>query len=187
MRANLLRSFAGNKAGVSALEFALILPIMVTLYLGGVEIGSALTINRKVTHVTSALSDLVTQSKTLSNADVTNILDAAASILVPYDTSLLKIRLTEVYIDSAGIARAKWSSARNDTAYTAGQIVPIPVAIATPDTWLVTAEVHYTYTPTIGYIMTGNFDLQDKFYLRPRLVDCVKRTGTGAYACPTGG
>jgi hypothetical protein len=52
---------------------------------------------------------------------------------------------------------------------------------------LVTAEVHYTYTPTIGYIMTGNFDLHDKFYLRPRLVDCVKRTGTGAYACPTGG
>jgi hypothetical protein len=40
-------------------------------------------------------------------------------------------------------------------------------------TYLISAEVHYAYTPTIGYVMTGTFDLNDKFYLRPRLSDSI--------------
>ena len=57
---------------------------MLTLYFGGIEVGDALTINRKVTHVTSSLADLVTQSKSISNTDMTNILDASASVMAPY-------------------------------------------------------------------------------------------------------
>lgn len=171
----LLRAFARNRRGVSALEFALLLPIMVTLYLGGIELGEALTLNRKVTHVTSALADLVTQARTISNTDMDNILDAAESIIVPYDQTLLKIKLTEVYIDNNGLAKAVWSDARNDTAFTAGQTVTLPPAVATKNTYILMAEVHYTYTPSIGYVMTGSFDLHDKFYLRPRLVNSICR------------
>ncbi len=184
MHGKLLQAFARSQRGVSAVEFALILPIMLTLYFGGYELGTALTLNRKVAHVTSALADLVTQSTTLSNSDIQNILDAAESIIVPYNQSKLRIKLTEVKIDATtGVAKAVWSDARNDTAYAVGTVVPIPSAIATKGTWLVTAEVHYDYTPSIGYVMTGSFDLHDKFYLRPRLKDCVKRTGSTNYAC----
>ncbi len=61
------RRFAGDRKGVSAVEFALILPLMLALYFGGIELGDALTIKRKVTRVTSSLSDLVTQSTTISD------------------------------------------------------------------------------------------------------------------------
>jgi hypothetical protein len=42
----------------------------------------------------------------------------------------------------------------------------------------VAAEVHYPYEPEIGYAITGTFDLNDKFYLRPRLSNDVKRPPT---------
>ena len=65
------RRFAKDARGVSAVEFALILPLMLTLYLGGNELTHALTIARKVTHATSSLGDLVTQTKAVSAADMT--------------------------------------------------------------------------------------------------------------------
>jgi Flp pilus assembly protein TadG len=170
-----LPSFIRDKSAVSALEFALILPIMVTLYLGCVELGDALTINRKVTHVTSALADLVTQANTITNTDMKNILDASAAIIVPYSTGLLTIKVSGVTLDALGKGKVTWSDARNTTALTVNSAITIPAAVATPNTFIVTADVHYTYTPTIGYIMTGSFDMNDKFYLRPRLKDTVAR------------
>ncbi len=172
-----------DRRGVSAVEFALILPVMLTLYLGGVELSDALIIQRKVTHVTSSLGDLVTQAKSISDNDMSNILDAAASVMTPYSTgSLLKIRISQIKIDGNGKATVTWSDARNDTPLTKGAtITGLPAAVAQANTYIVTAEVHYSYTPTIGYLMTGSFDLNDEFYLRPRLTDCISRGTT--YTC----
>ena len=169
-----------DRRGVSAVEFALILPLMLAIYLGGNELSHALTIARKVTHVTSSLGDLVTQSKKITNADMTNILNAAASVMTPYATgTLLKIKVSGITIDANSVAKVTWSDALNDTPLTVGATVTtLPAAVKTASTFIVTAEVHYSYTPVIGYVMTGTFDLKDQFYLRPRLSDTITRSAT---------
>ena len=48
-------------AGQSLVEFALILPILLCLYFGAVEVGQALIINRKVTHATSTVTSVETR------------------------------------------------------------------------------------------------------------------------------
>ena len=63
----------------------------------------------------SALGDLVAQSKSLSEADMQNILDASASIITPYDTGKLSIVVSQVKIDAKGKATVDWSQARNAT------------------------------------------------------------------------
>lgn len=173
-----IRRFAQSRSGLSAVEFALILPVMVGLFFGGTELSDGLTISRKVTHITSSLSDLITQSKTITDADMANILDAAASVITPYSNSLLKIKVTQVKIDANSVATVSWSDAQNDTALTPGSPISIPAALRTPSSYLITAEVHYAYTPTVGYILTGTYDLTDKFYLRPRLSDSITRTAS---------
>jgi Flp pilus assembly protein TadG len=170
-----LKRLAGDRSGLAATEFALLLPLMLGLYLGAVELGDALSINRKVTHVTSSLSDLVTQSRTISDTDMDNILDAAASVIVPYSTGLLQIKVSGVSIDSEGKATVAWSDARNDTPLAKNSTIALPAAVKQPNSFLVTAEVHYSYTPMIGYVLTGTFDLMDQFYLRPRLSETINR------------
>jgi Flp pilus assembly protein TadG len=170
-----MQRLAGDRSGVAAVEFALLLPIMLSLYFGAVEIGDAYTIDRKVTHITSSLADLVTQSRTISNADMDNILDATASIITPYDDGLLRIKVSGVSIDADGKATVAWSDARNDTPLAKDSVITLPAAVNEPNTFVVTAEVHYTYTPMIGYVLTGSFDMKDQFYLRPRLTETVKR------------
>ena len=44
-----LRRFARDRGAVSAMEFAIILPVMLLLYIGGVELGDGLQIQFKVT------------------------------------------------------------------------------------------------------------------------------------------
>jgi Flp pilus assembly protein TadG len=170
------RRIAEDTRGISAVEFALILPVMLTIYLGGNELSHALTIARKVTHVTSSLGDLVTQSKVLSATDVDKIFDAAKSIMTPYATTadLFKIKLSGVRIDNNGKAWVDWSRALQDTPLT--QDAPfngLPAGVLVPNTHIVAAEVHYSYKPMLGYTLTGTFDLQDQFYLRPRLSESV--------------
>ena len=90
------RRFRRDRSAIAAVEFALILPIMLTLYFGIVEVGDALVVDRKVTHVTSTICDLVAQSKTVSTNDMTNFMDASQAVIYPYDTSLLKIVVSQV-------------------------------------------------------------------------------------------
>jgi Flp pilus assembly protein TadG len=172
--------FARDARGISAVEFALILPVMLSLYLGGDELGHGLTISRKVTHVSSSLSDLITQSTKITDTDMTNILNAAASVITPYSTSNLTIVISEYYVDKNKNVTVQWSDGYHKSALNVGTVITnLPTGLLTASTYIVTAEVHYSYTPTVGYVMTGTFDLHDQFYLRPRLNDTgITRTSS---------
>lgn len=163
-----LRRFGAAREGLAAIEFALILPVMVGLYIGAVEISEGVTVSRKVTHATSALGDLVAQSKTITDTDMENILDAASAVLAPYPVEPLSIVVSGVKIDANGVATITWSDARNGTALTVGATITVPAGLATPNTHLVTATVSYPYEPTIGYVITGDIGMEEEFFLRPR-------------------
>jgi Flp pilus assembly protein TadG len=169
--------FLRDRRGVSAVEFAMLLPLMVALYLGGVEISSAVAIDRKVTLVARTLADLVSQATNVSSTDVTNILGASAAIVQPYDDTKLKITVSSVKIDSQGKATVSWSDSKNGTARAVGSTVTLPATLAVANTSLIWAETQYGYTPTIGYVITGTKNLTDQIYMRPRLSDCVLRQG----------
>src|SRR5256714_14955733 len=100
-----LRRFFRDKRGVSAVEFAMLLPLMVTLYLGGVEVSSAIAVDRKATQVARTLGDLVSQSTSVNATDMTNILNAASSVVQPYSPSLIQVTVSRVDIDANQIAK----------------------------------------------------------------------------------
>ena len=172
-----IRRFARDPRGVAAIEFAMLLPLMVTLYLGTVEVTQGVSIDRKVTLTTRTVADLVTQSASVNNAAMINILDSAAKILSPYPTGDLKVTVSAVTIAADKKATIAWSDTRNGTAHTPGQQVTLPSdALAVPNTTLIWSEVSYLYRPTIGYVITGSVNLSDQIYMRPRLSDSITRT-----------
>lgn len=173
--AHRLRRLPTDQRGISAVEFAMILPIMLVLYVGTVEVGEGFSIQRKVTRVTSALNDMVTQARAIDNRDMRNILDAAAAIMTPYSSDNLRIVLTGVDVDGQGRPIVAWSDARNATPRVEGSIMPVPESMQIRNTFLVVAEVNYHYRPVLGYVLTGTFNLDDQFYLRPRLSSEIER------------
>jgi Flp pilus assembly protein TadG len=107
------RRFARDRRGVSAVEFALLAPIMVALYLGCVEVSDAVSADRKVSLTAAAVANLTAQVATISTSDMTNILDASTAIISPYSASKLKITVSCLNIDANKNVTVKWSATRN--------------------------------------------------------------------------
>jgi Flp pilus assembly protein TadG len=171
-----IRKLLRDKRGVSAVEFALLLPLMVTLYLGGAEVSQAVAIDRKVTLISRTLADLVAQATTVTNDDMTKILGATAAVMAPYPDSTLKIIVSSVTIDNSGIAKIAWSDTKGGTPRVVGTTVTLPPALVVNNSSLIWAEAQYNYTPAIGYVIVGTKSLSDQIYMRPRLSDKVART-----------
>jgi Flp pilus assembly protein TadG len=169
---------ASDQRGVSAVEFALLLPLMLTLYLGTIEISQGIAAGRKVTLTARTVADLVSQASKLSSADMTNSLNAASAVMAPFPATNLATTVTSVKIDANGNATVDWSVTQNGTAKTPGQTVTLPTALKVPSTWLIWSEVQYVYTPSIGYVLSGSLTLTDQIYMRPRLSDSVTYPAT---------
>ncbi|MFO1136271.1 MAG: TadE/TadG family type IV pilus assembly protein [Rhodoblastus sp.] len=109
--------------GVAAVEFAIILPVMLGLYLSTAVTTKAYMATRKVALVARALADIAsrqtaaTGNPTVTNSDMTNFFAAAATIMAPYSSSSLKMTLSRIDVvkDSANNmwAFTKWSVTSN--------------------------------------------------------------------------
>lgn len=173
---NRLRGLVVDERGVSAVEFAMLLPLMLALYLGTVEISQGIGADRKVTLTARTVADLVSQVSSMSNSDMTNSLNAASAVMAPYPVSKLKVTVTSVSIDGTGKATVDWSDSLNGTARAKGSTITLPTALVVNNSSLIWSEVQFSYTPTIGYLVSGTLTLKDQIYMRPRLSDKVSRS-----------
>jgi len=175
-RAARLASRFRNEAGMAAVEFSLILPILVLLWIGGVEVTQAMSVDRRVNNLASSVGDLVARTKVLTYNDVSSIFAVAPGALFPYSSTGVQIRVTAVDMNSGGTATVAWSRATGATAYTAGAPMNgiVPATLRVPNTQVIMAEVYFNYTPAIGKVITGTLQLSDRLYFVPRLVTKVQ-------------
>jgi Flp pilus assembly protein TadG len=174
--------------GIAATEFAVIVPIMLVMFFGTVEISSGLAVKRKVTLVARTLSDLTSQTlASVSDTDMRNFFAASASILSPYSVTPTEPTISEIYVDAMKIAKVQWSKSATivmasgapqatlkNSARKKGDIVSLPAALLVPDTYLIWSEVDYRYVPAVGYVMgKAGVLLEDVAYTRPRYSGCV--------------
>jgi len=173
-----LRSLAGDQRGVSAVEFAMLLPLMLSLYFGAIELSQGIGADRKVTMTARTVADLVSQVSSINNTDMSNSLNAASAVMAPFSASNLQVTVSSIQIDANSKATIVWSDTRNGTARAVGSTVTLPAALLVPNTYLIWSEVQYTYRPTIGYVVSGTLTLRDQIYMRPRLSDQVTRVNS---------
>ena len=187
-----LAAFRQDRKGVALVEFAVALPVMLVAYLGTVDVTQMVMASRKVTQLTSALADLTARAQQVAPADVNSIFDAAQMILAPVSSTPVKMVISNVVIDSTGVARVCWSSQRNGLALTRGATVALPTALKVPNTSVIMAQASYAYTPITSYVITGTVTLGNApIYTRPRGAQAVGSASieqvvrTDANPCPS--
>jgi Flp pilus assembly protein TadG len=109
---------------------------------------------------------------------MTNMLNATTAVMSPYSTANLKVTVSSVTIDANGVAKIAWSDTFQGTKRAVGSTVTLPAALNVANTSLIWSEVSYSYTPTIGYVVTGTLNLNDQIWMRPRLSDTVVRVNS---------
>jgi Flp pilus assembly protein TadG len=185
-----VRDFVADKRAIAATEFAVIVPLMLAMFFGTVEISSAVAIDRKITLIARTLSDLTSQSVSLADSDMQDTFTASISVIMPYDATLVKGAISQIYIDTNSIATVQWSkggtiasgatqATLTVSARKAGDKVTsmIPATLLVPSTYLILSEATYLYTPSVGYMLKTGVTLADASYTRPRQVTCVPYNG----------
>lgn len=175
-----LRGFAKDRRGVSAVEFALIAPILIITYLGLAELTLSMMAGRRTSHLAATIGDLAAQSETLTDANVTDLWEIGTSMLQPFATGTkLRVRLTCVTMGADKIARVDWSDGHNIADYADGkQITSITTDQIAAKESLIMTEVEYDFVSPLGKLLPGEKTFKDTFYHHPRNGTAVLRPKT---------
>lgn len=175
-----LRRLAGfwrDRRGVSAVEFALIAPLLIVMYCGMAELTQAMMAQRRLSNITSAIGDLVaqgTQTGPLKTADMFKIGD---TIMAPFPTTTLKMCLASVASDSTGKDTVAWAqpsvSGMADCPAKGAVLTTVPTAVLPANQTVILARATYTYTSAIKLVLPRNLTFTRTYYLRPRRADAV--------------
>jgi Flp pilus assembly protein TadG len=191
---------ASNQDGIAAVEFAMLLPIMITLFFGVVETSLALLCRADVSKMASTAADLISQANTLSSADVGNAYAAAGILLYPYYDSSVSgsvkptVRLTSVVDDGSGAAnkdhltgKVAWSCTQTGSgtltpaSRTVGSTVTFTQPIMTDGGSVIIAEIAYNYASPTTKVIAGPINFTNNFYTKPRRVAQISSPSGG---CP---
>ncbi len=188
------RRFAADQHGVSAVEFAILLPVMLTLYFGGIQLADAVSADRKNTEVAHTVGDLVAAvtnvctGATVCTSPISDVWNADQWVAYPYNASNLVAIVTSVCVDKTGKATVSWSQSSdgNHSALVNGSSVSLPAALTNNTTGAsisyIWGKSTYTYRPTVGYALTGTIRMTDQFYLGPRQ-SCSVTLDTASKCC----
>ncbi|MGB8603069.1 MAG: TadE/TadG family type IV pilus assembly protein [Rhizomicrobium sp.] len=171
-----LRRFVQSHQGVVAVEFAMILPILLLMFFATLELATAFDCRTRVTDAAASTADLIAQRSSVGATDLSNILCATKAMIYPYPTSgAIKMVVTSIRCtsgsSSCSAAGVYWSGYTSNTA--ARTAVPatsaLPLTIfPSSGAGVVMTELSYTYTPPLTNFLTGPITMRWTAYAIPR-------------------
>lgn len=178
------RGFRKSNDGVAAVEFALLLPLMISMFFGVVETSLALLCRADVSVMASTAADLISQVNAASTTDIANVYAAAGTVLYPYysggSTGKPTIRITSVIYDttskSTTSGKVAWTCAQagsgtlTPASRAVGDTVTLPQALMTTNGSVIIAEVAYNYASPTTQVITGPINMTNNFYTKPRRI-----------------
>jgi Flp pilus assembly protein TadG len=204
--AAIARRWARCKSGIAAVEFGLLVPIMLCMFIGVVELSQAITVSRRVSNIASSTADLVARQKTTNATTLNSYMAIISELMSPYSATPMMMTISNVYNTTAAplTNRVCWFYHRNNNLAQAanagltsgGTYTGLPPGIldSVGGTSVVVVEVSYLYQPillfnaigsihgtkTSSFIGTSGITMSEKFYLKPRLSASIQYAGQSA-------
>ena len=96
--------FLSDQKGASVIEAAFILPVLVTIMFGFIDIGSAISVRQKVINSSQIAGDLIARERTLTTPEATQAMEAALLAIDPFDRQEFGIAIIGIRFDDTETA-----------------------------------------------------------------------------------
>lgn len=187
------RAFRTDVTGVAAVEFALLVPLLLMMTFGTIELSRALMIHKRFQRATSMVGDLVTREKQLwpegeADASVTTtdakntlagIMQSVAHAMEPYSATPLSLRVYQVWakLDDPTQTKIEWSY-QYPTGATVGcgNSKSVDQGVLVGNGRAVFIEATYAYTPMLSNLLPSIIQQStwsDTMVMTPRDVPSV--------------
>jgi Flp pilus assembly protein TadG len=190
----LLKRFRNDKTGAAAIEFAFIAPLLITMYLGTMEISQGIEINKKVARSAGVIGDILGQNDDVNKNQLKDIMAIGKAMLQPYNRSEPTITISMISIDNDEVATVNWSRRGVGTTYSQpfapGSPTTVPANLKIANTYLIRVQTQLEYLPITSWSVQKNkgsgagayaaIDMSEMYHLRPRVQDTVLCTDCGA-------
>jgi TadE-like protein len=174
----LSKGFIGDKAGIAITEFALVLPILLMLFFGAVDVTRYILITQKVEKLAHSVADVTAQSATITQATLNQVLDASTDIMNPYVMGVNgHIMVSSLYRPpgTSSLPTVSWRHVGGGTmpsvsrigAVGSAPVMPITFAFAEREN-VIAAEVFYQFSPLLPNPWFGTTTVYRSAFYTPR-------------------
>ena len=179
---SLLRRLCRERDGIAAVEFALILPVMLMILSLVVYGGQIYGVQRKVTLAASTVADIFAQgdnigSATITTAQLNQILAYPNLVLYPNDPTKVQVVVSQLSVQSGaggtvGTVVGSWANS-NASPRAIGQQMAVDPSIAAAFTgaatsYIILGEVYYPFQPTGVFVSLAQVTLHNSVMMIPR-------------------
>ena len=191
---NSLKQFLGDRRGVAALEFALVVPILITALFGLYELDQAIIAQRSVNHIAATVGDLTAQAAFVGDSDVSDMFAVGNYMLSPFPSDSLSMRITSIYMTTAKVAKVDWSKSSGASlpAIAPGTVfgtnglgtynIPSGYILKAGDS-VILSEGQYNFNSPLQFVLNNIIKMSSSYIYRPRINSCVLYTPETV--CPT--
>lgn len=181
IRLRSLRHFARHERGAAAVEFAILLPVILVIYICVVEFTQAFMVQRRVNHATSQVADIVAQSGQVRVNELNGFFDIAELIMAPFSAAPMQSKITSITMNNRNQTVVGWSYARGMPRDVVGTTLTIPAGLLEKEgDSIILSQSRYAYDspydiaiPGFPDYLSGLTTFNRQFYLRPREVVAV--------------
>jgi len=175
-----LSLFWRDRRGVSAVEFALIAPILIVFYFGMAELTEAMMAQRRLSHLTASIGDVVARDQKLTDARLADLFSVGKVLMSPFPTSTLRLCLVSIVSDANGKDVVAWSEPSNAPVNcpAPGAVLDIDVSVLPAGQSVIMSKASYEYNSLFKFIIPQTLTFRRTYYLKPRLSDQVTRSKT---------
>jgi Flp pilus assembly protein TadG len=146
-----------------------IAPVAILLYCGFAELTMAMMAERRAAHAASVVADMVAQNTQLHAADLDDMFQIGGSIMHPFASGPLKLRISSVTADANAVPKMSWSKGYGGYgALPAGTVNGFPANLLAAGDSVIEADVQYAYDSPLKMVVPKTLTFSSTFYLKPR-------------------
>lgn len=173
-RAGLFRRLGDDRRGVSAVEFAMLAPVLVAMYFGLAEFCQGFMAQKRAGQSAAIVADLVTQRSDITGAELDDLFNVGTEIMKPFPSATLMLRVSSVTRGNDDVNRITWSRGKGLPALSG--TMTLPAGLVERNQTVIVAETTYDYDSPVDYLMPSVTKFTHKFYMRPREVETIGYT-----------
>ncbi|HEX4113853.1 MAG TPA: TadE/TadG family type IV pilus assembly protein [Stellaceae bacterium] len=157
-----------DRDGVVAVEFALVLPTLIVLFIGTFEASNLVRVKMKFDAAAPAIASLVAEQNPSKTGTLTSdFCTGAAYLLAPYSTSNLNVVVSSV-TNHNGTSSVDWTATCNNLSNPQSATTLATGLVPTTGDSVIVVQTTYLYNAPIHMILGASYTFQNDGFSRPR-------------------